>query len=699
MKRKKAGLKSRMIPTAPFLIEIGTEEIPARFLPGFRRQLAERGRDELARIGLLAGSPVRTFATPRRLVLEAPTLKVHQEDMQEKVSGPPKAQAFDAAGNPTQAIQGFARKEGVSIASLKEIETSKGLRMGFERTIKGKPAASVLPAAMERMLSSFEIPKAMRWPQSPGAFARPVRWIVALHGTAVIPVVLGSVRAGRETRGRRFVHPKPLPVKSADEYFKVLKRCGIILDAEDRKTLIRREAGKLAAKAKGRVLWNEALLGEVADLVEAPLPVLGTYPRESLDVPAPVLIAAMQEHQRYFPVAGASGELLPYFITVANGVRTPAVTAGNERVLKARLADARFFFETDRKHRLEERLPALAGVVWQAGAGSMLEKAKRMQALSAWLAVRLNVKNPAILQAALLAKADLVTAMVGEFPTLQGVVGGLYAKSSGEPDDVAVAIAEHYRPAGPGDDLPSTPVAGVVALADKLDHLAGHFVLGHAPTGTADPYALRRAALGVIRILFDRAWRLPLRETLVRAADRLATAKGADPAKAGGETLGFIRGRLAGVFEEQGFAPDEIAAVLAGFDDVTLAAGRLKALAVVKSRPGFREAVQALSRVTNILPKGFTPVEFDPASLGGAESALHAAHAAIAEACAADARAGNFEALWDRLLSLAPAIAAFFDGVMVMDPDEAVRARRLSLLHGIDASIRRFADVRQLVIQ
>lgn len=691
--------KSPKVKFADVLFEIGTEEIPARFLPNLRRLLKTRLEDRLkkAQLGFTA---VESFATPRRLVAVVRGVPERQTVSDETVLGPAKAQAFDASGKPTPAVEGFARKHGVAVARLIETPTEKGVRMAVILRRKPEPAAVVLARELGELLAGgLEVPKAMRWPQAPGTFARPVRWLLALHGSAVIPVTLGAIRAGRTTMGRRFVHPAPVAVKSAAEYFKILAKLGIVIDAEERRTLIRREAEKLASTKKGRVLWDEALLGEVADLVEAPRPVLGTYPVSSLEVPQPVVVAAMQEHQRYFPVGDAAGALLPYFITVANGVRTPSVVAGNERVLKARLADARFFFETDRKHRLEERLPALAGVVWQAGAGSMLEKAKRMQALSAWLAVRLGVKNPAILQAALLAKADLVTAMVGEFPTLQGVVGGIYATASGEREEVAVAIGEHYRPTGPSDDVPSTPVGCVVALADKLDHLAGHFVLGHAPTGTADPYAMRRAALGVIRILFDRHWHLPLRETFTRAADRLATAKGADASKAAAEALGFVRGRLAGVFEEQGFAPDEIAAVLAGFDDVSRAAARLRALAVVKSRPGFREAVQTLSRVTNILPKGFAGAPVDAAALAGPEAALHAAHAAIADAVAAHEAAGEFEALWDRLLTLSPSIAAFFDGVMVMDPDESVKTRRLSLLKEIDGSIRKFADVRQLVIQ
>jgi len=479
-------------------------------------------------------------------------------------------------------------------------------------------------------------------------------------------------------------------------------------------------------KASGRVLWDEALLAEVADLVEAPCPLLGTFPREALELPQAVIVAAMQEHQRYFPVVDEAAKLLPHFITVANGVATRSVVAGNERVLKARLADARFFWTTDSRKKLEDGLAALGGVVWQANGGTMLDKAKRVERLARVLAmyyktlkVLPGIDHEAVGRAGLLAKADLVTAMVGEFPGLQGVVGGLYAAASGEPPAVVRGIAEHYRPSGPGDDIPASDEGCLVALADKVDHLAGHFRLGHAPTGTADPYGLRRAAIGIIRILAEREWRLPMplsallgvsasehvdREHL--AAEILKAAKATEPLplidlgtrKVVLAAHAFIRARLEAVFEEQGFQHDEIQAALVDFEDILYATRRLKALVTLKMRPGFRDTLLALSRVTNILAKVEGEGSASREALDEPERELYDAHQRVAARARELAEAGDFEALYGVLATLKPAIDAFFDRVLVMDPDEAVRRRRLDLLKLVEGTIRLFVDVRQLAL-
>lgn len=686
----------------PVLLEIGTEEIPARFLPQIRRDLAEAAAEALTGIGLAADVPITVSATPRRLVVRIAGVPDVIETAPPLTFGPPVASAFDAAGKPTPAAVGFARKFGVEVGSLGRAPNPKGKGevVTCQPPKKTDRAADVLPAVLTAMIGAIKVPKAMRWPQSDFAFARPIRWLIALHGSRNLGVRCGEVVSGLTTRGRRFVHPDPLPVASAAAYPGVQQQAGIILDERERKSVIRTQADALAASAGGRVFWDEDLLSEVADLVEAPIAILGTFPQESLEVPQEVLIASMMEHQRYFPLVDAQGKLLPRFITVANGVKTPAVVAGNERVLKARLADARFFYMEDRKKRLADILPGLTGVVWQNKAGSMQEKSVRLAGLAGRLAAAVGAEPNAPTRAAQLCKADLITQMVFEFPTLQGVMGGLYAAADGEPAPVARAIGEHYRPAGPQDDVPQSEAGAVLALADKLDTLVGHLALGHAPSGSADPYALRRAALGVIRIVSDRSWRLGLHDALRAAADGFAAQHLAvtDAPGTVAAVTAFLRDRLDGVFTEQGFMHDEIQASLVDFDDLVLAGLRLKALAQLRHRPGFRETAFALSRVTNILPKGYAGGTVNVAGLDAEERTLYAAWDAIHGKADELAHEANFEAMYDLLAALKPAIDRFFDAVMVMDPDTAVRERRLALLWTIQQTIRAFADVRALIV-
>ncbi len=679
------------------LLEIGTEEIPARFLPLARWQLHDLA-SQLLQQHVLPCTDIMVHATPRRLVLLLRGVPVAQEIREVVVLGPLKALGFDAGGQPTPAAEGFARKHGVPVSALVERPGEKGVRLAYVGQEAGKPAAKVLPHVFAQVVEGLQFPKSMRWPQSPTVFVRPIRWLLALLGRRPLKMAAGGLKAGVTTRGRRYVHPKPLPVRSAGEYVRVLKRAGIILDARERQAVIRRGADRLAARARGRVLWDEELLSEVADLVEAPVVILGSFPKDMLELPQPVLVAAMQEHQRYFPVGDSGGTLLPFFIAVSNGVNTKAVVAGNERVLKARLADAQFFYSEDRKKRLEEFLEPLGGMIWQTRAGTQLDKARRLEALAGWLAERVGADVGVVRRAALLCKADLVTRMVFEFPTLEGATGGLYAEASGEPAAVARAIAEHYRPQGPRDDIPFTDPGSVLALADKVDDMVLHFALGHLPTGTADPYGLRRAALGVIRIVFERGWRLSLAEVMGCALEEGRQVLSTAPASSVQAVLHFLRGRLEAVFAEQGFAHDEIQASLADFDDIVLAAQRLRAIAVLRHRPDFRESMFALSRVTNILPKDFSGDTVDPAALDTEERALYDAHELVRDLCRQLAHDGEFEQLYTQLSSLKPPIDRFFDRVLVMEKETSVRNRRLALLKHLETSIRLFADVRQLVI-
>jgi len=702
IKKKRAVRKVRAPASADVLFEIGTEEIPARFLPGARRQLRDLAAKRFA--GLASGGEVdaRVWATPRRLVVRVKGVPLVQKARAEEVLGPPKSIAFGPDGKPTPALEGFARKCGVKVKALREFPSEKGPRMGFVKRIPASATAKALPAVLAGIAAGLEFPKSMRWPQAgEAAFARPIRWLLALFGNRQVKVQFGGLVSGRTTNGRRFFHPKPLPVKSVDDYFRIMKKCGIVLDGARRKDIIRNGADRLAAKASGRIEWDESLLGEVSDLVETPVPILGRYPREALETPKQVLVAAMQEHQRYFPVVDPSGRLLPCFVTVSNGVSTPEVKAGNQRVLKARLADARFFFREDGRKPFEGFLGGLKGAVWQAGAGSMFDKAQRLSMLASWLAGAVAEDSAAAERAAFLCKADLVTQMVGEFPTLQGVAGGFYASASGEQEQVARAVAEHYLPLSASGDIPSTGPGCVVALADKLDNLVGHFALGHAPTGAADPYALRRAAIGVLRIAIGRKWRLPLTMALGNAAIRFGRQmpEGPEWSSAVRPVRNFLRDRMAVMLAEDGFQHDEIEACLVDFNDALGASERMRALAIMKGRPDWRETVLALSRVTNILPKGVKvePLK-DPAGLADEEKALWDAHEAVREAAASLAGEGKFDELFSLLAGLKPAIDRFFEKVLVNDPDDGVRDRRMALVRRVAGTVRLFADIRALVI-
>lgn len=708
-KRPKAGEPSAPAPSRKatrrtgneLLFEIGTEEIPARFLPGVRRQLEELAVRLLLEHGLGVGrDEVHACATPRRLVLHVRGLPAAQEDRRLEVLGPAKEQGFAPDGRPTPAAEGFARKHGVAVSDLVEKETEKGLRLAYVAVKEGKPAAEVLSRVLAELVAGLGFPKTMRWPQSETPFARPIRWLLVLHGRDMLPVTAGGVTAGRTTWGLRFVHPKPLRVGSVADYFRIMKRCGIVLEVEDRRRMIEREAERLASRARGSAHRAEGLVGEVADLVEAPRVFLGSFSREALALPAAVTMAAMVEHQRYFPVWETTGKLAPRFVGVANGVSTPEVVAGNERVLKARLADAAFFHREDRKRRLEDFLPRLGGVVWQAGAGSMLDKSRRLEELAGWVAERSGADPAAARRAGLLAKADLVTQVVFEFPTLQGVAGGIYAEADGEPREVAAAIQDHHRPRGPNDEPPPSGLGAAVALADKADSLAGHFALGHSPSGTADPYGLRRAGIGMARIMWDRDWRISISSLFGRALEGLnrhglAIGDAADVAR---RAAAFLADRVQVILAEQGFSHDEIRAALVDFDDIVLAGKRMRAIAALRARPDFRDTVFALSRVTNILPGDHRGEEVNAVALGPEELALFDAHEAVRESVAQLALDGRFERVYEQLASLKPAIDAFFGKVLVMDPDENVRARRLSLLARVAKSIRLFADVKQLVV-
>ncbi|HXI09412.1 MAG TPA: glycine--tRNA ligase subunit beta, partial [Thermodesulfobacteriota bacterium] len=547
------------------IFEIGTEEIPAGFIPkalgslsGFLKKKLESAR--------LSFDTVKTLGTPRRLTVIVEGLGDKQPDMSLEAKGPQLKAAYDAEGKPTGALLGFARSQGVEVSKLRTVKTDRGEYVSVVKKIKGLKTSEVLPEILSSALSGDFFPKSMRWGVYDVSFARPVHWILAVYGGKTVPFQWGHIKSSNATYGHRFLgakgrssRPKPIKVGSVDSYLEGLRAARVIADPEERKRIIAGGLDKAAKEAGGSVLPDEGLLDEVACLVEYPVVLRGSFSSEFLDIPRDVIINAMREHQRYFSVVDSKGALLPYFLTVANTQATDmdVVRKGNERVLRARLNDAKFYFEQDVKKKLVDRVDSLKGVVFQAKLGTSYEKVERFTALALYIGSAIGFSKPreadespsdyttkyfnpanydpkvldpalyskfVVGRAAILAKADLTSGMVGEFPSLQGIMGSVYAKRSGEVPEVCAAIYEHYLPQVSGGALPASVPGAIVSIADKMDTIAGCFSVGLVPTGAADPYALRRQSLGIISIILDKGFRIQL-DTLADAAIKLLEPK------------------------------------------------------------------------------------------------------------------------------------------------------------------------------
>ena len=501
------------------ILEIGTEEIPARFLPGALESLRRLAEERLTQ-ARLPFREIKTVGTPRRLALLAFDLEAVQTDQEEIIIGPPRSAAFGEEGQPTKVALGFARAKGVPVEELALLETPKGVYLGLKKKITGRAAVQVLADLLPRLILDLAFPKTMRWGTSTLRFARPIHWIVALYGAEVIPFSLEGLASGRQTYGHRFMAPGPLPLNQAGEYLERLPLGKVVVDPQERRAILTRELESQARQAGGQVLIDPQLLEEVTNLVEFPAPVTGRFDQDFLNLPAEVLVTSMKEHQRYFPLVDEQGKLINRFIAVNNTQVTDEqrVIRGHEKVLRARLSDARFFFKEDTRTPLETKVERLRGVVFHSKLGTSFEKMERVSELAAFLA-RLLVpgKEAPARRCARLAKADLTTHMVGEFPTLQGVMGREYARLSGEDPEVAQGISEHYLPLSAQDLPPASDTGALVGLADRFDTLAGFFSLNQIPTGSADPYALRRQAQGVILITWAREYSYSLEPVLDRA--------------------------------------------------------------------------------------------------------------------------------------------------------------------------------------
>ncbi len=684
------------------LLEIGTEEIPAEFLPKTLKDMEEIMRKEFAELRIGHGD-VKTMATPRRLVLFVQKVADRQEDQVIEKLGPARKVAFDEKGNPTPAALGFARGQGLDISELETVKTEKGEYLLARKKSKGSETMDLLPALLPRFITSLPFPKSMRWMNLDIRFARPIHWIVALFGGEVVPFKVENITSGDRTYGHRFMHPRSFKVKNARDYLAKTRKAYVIADPEERKRIILEQAEQAAAGVGGKVLRNDDLLEEVTFLVEYPSAVVGNFDKEYLRLPKDVLTATMMDHQRYFPVVDGDGNLLPHFITINNTLaRDPSLVArGNEKVIRARLADAKFFFEADQKVPLEQHFEKLRKVVFHSMLGTSYEKVMRFRELAAYITKRINPGlADTVDRAAYLAKADIETQMIYEFPELQGIMGREYALIQGENPVVAKAIYEHYLPTQAGGELPETDVGAIVSIADKLDTIVGFFGVNQIPTGTADPYGLRRQALGILNIILHKNYRLDLSDLIGKSMAILGDKLRRPPEETRRDVLDFFRGRLENQLISQGHPYDVVDAVLAtGVSDVGKVLKKIEAVEDLKGHPDFEPLAVAFKRVVNIL-KGFGDGSVDPSLFEtDVERELYDAWEELEAKVEDFLERGEYREAMAHLVKFRKPVDRFFEGVLVMAKDEKVRFNRLSLLERIARLFYRVADFSKIVTE
>ncbi len=685
---------------ADLLLELGTEELP----PGALERLSSAlERELLARLdqaGITHGAATR-YAAPRRLALWVRDVALTQPDRIEERRGPALQAAFDKDGNPTKALEGFARSCGVTPDALEQQDTDKGRWLIYRQPLAGQATEQLLPDMLQQAIHALPIPKRMRWGAMEEAFLRPVHWMVLLLGERAVPLQMFGIQAGHASQGHRFHAPHAIEIPTPAAYAETLEQHGKVLaDLPRRRELIRAQITALGKTLGGETSISSDLLDEVSALVEWPVALAGRFEERFLAVPQEALIASMQDHQKFFPVLDPEGRLLPLFITVSNlESRDPQkVIEGNERVIRPRLSDAAFFWEQDRKQPLEARRERLANVVYQAQLGSVLNKSDRVTALAEYIAAELGSDTALAKRAGQLCKCDLLSAMVFEFPELQGLMGRYYAEADGEPAEVAIALEEQYRPQAAGDDLPASTTGQALALAERLDTLVGLFGIGQPPTGDKDPFALRRAALGVLRILIERALPLDLAALIARAQDGYPA--GVLKADVREPVLDFMLSRLRAYYADAGLPLNAFESVLAcrptrplDFDQ------RLRAIAAFAGREEAASLAAANKRISNLLKKvtEALPRVVDPAVLSApAEQSLLQATEALEDEVRAASAAADYPRALAALARLREPVDRFFDEVMVMSDDALERGNRLALLQRLRQLFLQVADVSLL---
>ena len=689
-----------MIETRHLLVEIGTEELPPTALPRLIEAFASGLQSQFSQHHLGFGG-LESFATPRRLALLVHDLDTAQPDQELVRRGPALAAAFDAAGQATPAALGFARSCGVDISAVEREETPKGAWLVVRQRQAGRPTSELLPTLVERALAGLPIPKRMRWADREDEFVRPVHWVVLLFGEDTVPGQVLGVATGRETFGHRFHRPGAIRLWHPDDYAELLRDTGRVEpDFSRRRQLIREQVETLATQVAGTAVIQDDLLDEVTSLCEWPRALLGSFDPRFLDVPPEVLIETMQKHQKYFPLRSAQGALLPKFITVANieSLDPDQVRAGNERVIKPRFTDAAFFWSQDLKHPLEFYGGRLSSVVFQDKLGTLAEKSQRAAQIARYLAGLLGYDEELAARAAHLAKCDLMTAMIFEFGGLQGTMGRYYAERSGEDPAVCAAMEEQYLPRYAGDRLPSTECGRILSLADKLDTLVGIFAIGQRPSGVKDPYALRRAAIGLLRILIETPLALDLRELLEFTAEELRAK--VDARAAAEDVFDYVLERLKGYCQEQGLGPDLVEAVLAvGGRNPSDLMRRILAVKDFNALPEAEALAAANKRIRNILKKSGERLvtHIDPSLLAeSTEIELAKQVGDLQPQVQGLIQKGEYAAALQRLAGLRPLVDRFFDQVMVMAEEERLRDNRLALLAQLEGLFLGVADISRL---
>ncbi|HTU67270.1 MAG TPA: glycine--tRNA ligase subunit beta [Steroidobacteraceae bacterium] len=688
-----------------FLVELGTEELPPLALPELERAFADGIRAGLSEAALPFGE-LKSFATPRRLAVLVRDLATMQPAQSVKLKGPPVNAAFGKDGAPTAAATKFAEKCGVDVSALTRVTEGKGEFLFYAGAKPGLATAGLLPGIVQKSLDALPIPKRMRWGASAAEFVRPVHWLTLLFGAEKIGARILDTDAGITTRGHRFMAPADLALAAPADYETTLRESGkVIADFATRRALIKGQVAQVGRELGGQALLDDTLLDEVTALVEWPSALAGAFEPRFLELPREVLISTLQQHQRYFPVEGADGKLLAHFITVANiESKDPAkVRAGNERVVRPRLSDAAFFWGVDRKQPLAARLGALDAVTFQAKLGSIGDKVRRVATLAGEIALLIDADRARAERAAKLAKCDLLSSMVGEFPELQGIMGRYYATADGEPAEIAMAIDEHYMPRGAGGVLPGSGAGTAVALADKLDTLAGIFAIGQKPSGTKDPFGLRRAAIGALRILVERKLDVDLRALVARAIQLQPVANPAVESELWDYVLERLRAYLldaASAGHVPGVTTEMFDAVRAGgpVSPVDFRA-RLEALVKFLALPEAASLTAANKRISNILKKvegGVTGTVDVNALQEPAEKALYESLAALVADVDRALGKRDYAGALAKLATLRPAVDAFFDGVMVNAEDPVLRRNRLALLANLRALFGRIADLSLL---
>ncbi|WP_033170320.1 glycine--tRNA ligase subunit beta [Selenomonas sp. ND2010] len=678
------------------LLEIGTEEVPAHVMPGILAQLKENAEKAFQENRIAFGS-VRTIGTPRRTALLVKDLADKQEDISSENRGPSVQIAFDADGNPSKAAQGFARGQGVD---PKELVEKDGYVYAMVHE-EGKATAELLQDLLKDLICGLSFPNNMRWRDLDFKFIRPLRWIVALLDDEVIPFEVAEVKSGRTSRGHRFLSQGDFTIADANSYEKACEENFIIVDQDKRKAMIREQIEEVAKKQNGTAEITEDLLEEVLYLVEYPTALCGTFEDKYLKLPAEAVITPMRDHQRYFPVKAADGSLMPLFITVRNGgsEHLEIVQHGNERVLRARLEDAQFFFDEDRKKSLEEHREKLKTVVFQQGLGTMYEKSERLMELAAFIADELGADEKThkhAKRAAELCKADLVTGMVQEFTELQGIMGREYAKLDGECENVAIAIDEHYMPRFAGDNQPQTEAGRIVSVADKIDTIVGTFSRGKIPTGSQDPFALRRQALGLVHMMIEAKYTLSLSKVVAKAMDLYQITDEAARTKMQNDVADFMRLRLKNVLEDVRY--DVVDAVLDNVDDLYAVSLRAEAVAKFVASDAAVANIQAFVRAANLAKKSESAAIDEALFTTDEEKNLYQVYTATASSLDSLVAGHDYAGAIDALTELSAPIDAFFEGVMVMDKDEKVKNNRLGLLKSIDTLVKRVADFSKVVL-